>query len=247
LLLLEMLVGERKHAVINKQPAMIRQIDKGLFLLLLVVLPGLLFAQSEKSLIRKGNEAYEKKEYEAAFTEYKKAAEMDPGNTIATYNMGNALYRNKKYNEAEAAFQLAADGSRSVGERAKAFYNKGVTLQNNNKLPECINAYKKALKLNPVDEDARQNLQKALEQQRQQQQKDKKDKQEKQPKEDRKDPKKQKREEDKKNEQPKPRPDKMSKQDAEEKLKALLQQEKNLQDKLKKVNAASPEKPEKDW
>ena len=32
-----------------------------------------------------------------------------------------------------------------------------------------------------------------------------------------------------------------------EKLKALLQQEKNLQDKLQKVNAASPNKPEKDW
>jgi hypothetical protein len=30
-------------------------------------------------------------------------------------------------------------------------------------------------------------------------------------------------------------------------LKALLQHEKNLQDKLRKADVASPEKPEKDW
>ena len=37
------------------------------------------------------------------------------------------------------------------------------------------------------------------------------------------------------------------KKEAEEKLKALLQQEKNLQDKLKKTDAQTIEKPEKDW
>ena len=58
---------------------------------------------------------------------------------------------------------------------------------------------------------------------------------------------KQKPKEDDKNDQPKPQPSKLTKQDAEEKLKALLQQEKNLQEKLRKVNEASPTKPEKDW
>ena len=53
--------------------------------------------------------------------------------------------------------------------------------------------------------------------------------------------------ENKNNDLPKPQPSKMTKKEAEEKLKALLQQEKKLQDKLRKVNAASPEKPEKDW
>jgi phosphoenolpyruvate-protein kinase (PTS system EI component) len=48
-------------------------------------------------------------------------------------------------------------------------------LQNNKKLPECIDAYKNALKLNPQDEDARQNLQKALLQQKQEQQKENKE------------------------------------------------------------------------
>ena len=43
------------------------------------------------------------------------------------------------------------------------------------KLPECINAYKNALMLNPHDEDARQNLQRALMEQKQQQQQNQKD------------------------------------------------------------------------
>ena len=101
------------------------------------------------------------------------------------------------------------------------------------------------MKLTPDDEDARQNLQKALIQMQQQQ--EKKDKEQKKPKEDQKQQDKQKPKEEDKQNQPKPLPSKLTKQDAEEKLKALLQQEKNLQDKLKKVNEASGGKPEKDW
>jgi len=101
------------------------------------------------------------------------------------------------------------------------------------------------LKLDPQDDDARQNLQKALQQLKQQQEQQKKDnKQQKKPKEDEKKKEQQKQKE---QEQPKPQPSKITKKDAEEKLKALLQQEKNLQDKLRKVNTASPNKPEKDW
>jgi hypothetical protein len=49
------------------------------------------------------------------------------------------------------------------------------------------------------------------------------------------------------NDTPQKQPSKMTQKEAEEKLKALFEQEKKLQDKLRKVGAASPEKPEKDW
>ena len=116
-------------------------------------------------------------------------------------------------------------------------------------MPECIEAYKNSLRLNPADEDARLNLQKALQQQKQeQQQKEKDNKEKKKPKADPEKKDRQKQPEDNnKNDLPRPQPSKMTKKEAEEKLKALLQQEKKLQDKLRKVNAASPEKPEKDW
>ncbi|MBK6380489.1 MAG: VWA domain-containing protein [Chitinophagaceae bacterium] len=205
-------------------------------------------AQNDKALIKKGNEAYEKKEYDNAIKNYQQAAQKNPANSTAQYNLGNALYKNNKADEAVQAYDGALSNAASNADKAKAFYNKGVVLQNNKKLPECIEAYKNALKLTPQDEDARQNLQKALQQQKEQQKKEEKDKkEEKKPKDDKKQKEKDKPKDEEKQEQPKPQPSKLTKQDAEEKLKALLQQEKNLQDKLRKVNTATSAKPEKDW
>jgi len=209
-------------------------------------LPVASFSQDEKATIKKGNEAYSKKEYDKAVTSYKTVTDKNPANGTAQYNLGNALYKSQKADEAVAAFDNALSNTTSKLDKSKSFYNKGVVLQNNKKLPECIAAYKNALKLNPDDEDARQNLQKAL-QQMKQQQKEKNNKEPKKPKEDQKQKEKQKPKEDEKNNQPKPQPSKLTKQDAEEKLKALLQQEKNLQNKLRKVGEASTSRPEKDW
>ncbi len=191
-------------------------------------------AQNTKQLIKKGNEAYEKKEYDNAITQYQQATVKNPEDPTAQYNLGNALYKNKKTDESVQAYDEAVSKASSKEDKSKSFYNKGVVLQNNKKLPECIEAYKNALKLNPQDEDARQNLQKALQQIKEQQK----------PKED---PKQKEQQKKKEEEKQQPKPSKITKKDAEEKLKALLQQEKNLQDKLRKVNVSSPNKPEKDW
>ena len=67
------------------------------------------------------------------------------------------------------------------------------------------------------------------------------------PKEDKQQKNKEKQKEEQQKESPKPQPSKLTKQDAEEKLKALLQQEKNLQDKIRRVNTGTLTKPEKDW
>jgi tetratricopeptide (TPR) repeat protein/uncharacterized protein YegL len=224
LLVIDMFIGERKRAVHAKTVISICFLFAGISAT----------AQNNNATIKKGNEAYNKKEYGTAATEYNKVISKQPNNSTAQFNLGNALYKNKKTDDAIAAFDKVIAGTTNPIDKSKALYNKGVVLQNNKKLPECIAAYKQALKLNPADEDARQNLQQALKQLQQQQQQNKKQKQE---------DKKQQQEK----EEPKPQPSKITKKDAEEKLKALLQQEKNLQDKLKKANAATPDKPEKDW
>ena len=246
LLVVEFFLSERKR--INDVKLKTTKKVVGLASLLIIVccvLPAASVAQDEKALIKKGNEAYKKKEYGNAITNYQKAAEKSPVSPTAQYNLGNALYRNNKADEAIKAYENALSNTPSKDGSSKTFYNKGVVLQNNKKLPECIDAYKNALKLNPQDEDARQNLQKALQQQKQEQQKQNNEK--KKPKEDKKKKEQQKPKEQEKNEPPKPQPSKLTKQDAEEKLKALLQQEKNLQDKLRKINTATSAKPEKDW
>ena len=196
------------------------------------------FSQNVNKEIIKGNEAYKKTQYDQAALTYQKALSKAPNNTTAYYNLGNSLYKKDKLDDALQAYDNSARTAPDNNIKAKAYYNGGVTLQKQNKIGECIKAYKNTLKLNPNDEDARQNLERALMQQKQKQQKqdqkDKKKQQEQDKKEDKKD-------------EPKPQPSKISKQDAEEKLKSLLEHEKDLQDKLHKVRTASPDKPKKDW
>jgi Ca-activated chloride channel family protein len=247
LLVIELFISERKKLQNIKSTVNQKGIAlTSLFLISCFLFPLASAAQNEKVLIKKGNDAYEKKEYENAINNYKQATEKSPANSTAQYNLGNALYKNKKTDEAVQAYDNAVENAESKEDKSKSFYNKGVVLQNNHKLPECIEAYKKALKLNQQDEDARQNLQKALQQQKQEQQK-KENKEQKKPKEDKQQKDKEKQKDEEQNKQPKPQPSKLTKQDAEEKLKALLQQEKNLQDRLRKVNTATSSKPEKDW
>jgi Ca-activated chloride channel family protein len=243
LLVAEFFVSEVKKLTVVKKIIIKKETAA---LMAMLVLPSLLFAQNSNTLIQNGNYAYNKKEYDVAVDNYKKVADEEPANETAQYNLGNALYKKGDVEEALKAYDAAIKFSKSKSDQSGSWYNKGVSLQNNKKLPESIDAYKNALRLNPTDEDARFNLQKALlQQQKQQQQKDQQDKDKKKPKDDKQ--KDQQPQDKNKDQQPKPQPSKMTKKEAEEKLKALLQQEKNLQNKLRKVDAASPDKPEKDW
>ena len=249
LLTFECLLSERKKAAgiwvkaaspehrKKERPGIARTIQ-AMPVMLFLLYSSAVLAQDDNEEIKKGNEAYNKKDYQNAAASYKKITGKDAANTTAQYNLGNALYKSSKTDEAINAYDNALSKSGTMPEKEGTFYNKGVVLQNNKKIPECIQAYKNALKLDPNDEDARQNLQKALQQQKQQQQKDNKDKDKNKSNQDQKQ---------NKDQQPKPQPSKITKQDAEEKLKALLQQEKALQDKLRKSNVSSPNRPEKDW
>ena len=93
------------------------------------------------------------------------------------------------------------------------------------KLPESIHEYKEALRLNPNDSLARENLQRALQEQKSQQQNNKKNDQKK----------------DNKQQQ------KLNKQQVMQLLNALQEQEKLLLQKLQKTKVPSPGQPEKDW
>ena len=244
LLLAEFFISEKKTAAAMKHSKRQKQDTtklKTAFTFLLLINAAMLFssngfAQNVNADIKNGNEAYTKKQYEAAAENYKKAITKSKENETAQYNLGNALYKDGKSEEALDAYDEAIASNKSPLDKSGTWYNKGVVLQNKKKLPECIEAYKNALRLNPADEDARLNLQKALQQQQKEKPKEKKDQ--------KKNNQQQQKQQD---QQPKPQPSKMTKKEAEEKLKALLQQEKKLQDKLRKVDAASPNKPEKDW
>ena len=231
-LIIEIFISEKKNRKNNYLKL------KPVLSILLVFIGFLCSAQTQKEnlVIKKGNDAYKNNDFTKALDAYGQVIQKDPANATAQFNQGNALYRTDKKDEAVTAYDNAVKKLNKPLEKSNAYYNKGVVLQNDKKLPGCIDAYKNALKIEPGNEDARQNLQKALQQQKQQQKKPDQDKK----KQD------QKKDQDQKQE-PKPQQSKITKKDAEEKLKALMEQEKNLQDKLHKINAASVNKPEKDW
>lgn len=236
LLVIEVFIPEKKKY--NFQPAI-----KLFSIIIFLLMSNSLFSQTANNEIIKGNTAYKKGRFDVASSSYKKALEKNSDNNIASYNLGNAFYKNNKPDDAIKTYETI-EATTDKRLRENIYYNKGVAYQKQNKLPECIQAYKQALKLEPTDEDARQNLERALKQLKQQEKKpdDQKDKK-KQNKEDKQDQKKN----DQENQQPKPQPSKITKSDAEEKLKALMEHEKNLQDKLRKVKTSSPDQPKKDW
>lgn len=192
-------------------------------------------AQVENENIKLGNDAYKRKDYQTAIKYYNTVAEKN--NATANYNLGNALYKSDKKDEAIAAYEKAVEAMKLPVEKSNSFYNKGVVFQNDKKTEDCILNYKNALKIDPNNIDARHNLQLAL-----QTQKEDKQKQDEQNKKDKQDDNK-----NKNDQQPKPQQSNLTQKDAEQKLQALLQKEKELQDKLHKVGTSSPNKPEKDW
>jgi Ca-activated chloride channel homolog len=186
-------------------------------------------AQRSKQAIKEGNKAYEQKNFELAKSQYKSATEQDAKNPVAWYNLGNSLFRMEQNDEAIKAFESASTKASSPLEKSNALYNKAVALKMAKKIPECIEAYKQALKLNASNEDARHNLQLLLKQQQQKQQNQKQDQK---PKE---------------QEKPKPQKSNISRKQAEQQLQALQQKEKQLQDKLQQQQGGSPSPPDKDW
>ena len=233
-LLIEIFISEkrnRKNNYLKLKPALV-------ILFVFIGLASSAQIQKEEITIKKGNEAYKNNDYTNALDAYGQVIDKNPDNATAQFNQGNALYRTDKKEDAVIAYDKAVKKLNNPTEKSNAYYNKGVVFQNDKKLPECIDAYKNALKLDPGNEDARQNLQKALQQQKQQQKQDQNKDQKKKNQDQKKDEKKP---------EPKPQQSKLTRKDAAEKLKALMEQEKNLQDKLHKVNANTVNKPEKDW
>ena len=143
---------------------------KNILLLILLMTTGLCRAQQVNSLIYKGNEAYKQQQYEKAAEAYREALQADPDNVTAAFNLGNALFKSKKFDEAIKQFDELKQKTADKPLQSQSFYNKGVSLTQQKKLEESIQAYKQSLRLNPTDSFARENLQRALNEKKQQQQ-----------------------------------------------------------------------------
>lgn len=212
-------------------------------------------AQQEARNVRLGNKQYRDSSYVDAEVEYRKALEQNPKSFEGLYNLGNALFKQEKYDEALEQYKAAASvAGDDKGRLSAVNHNIGNSLCAKQQYAEAVEAYKASLKQNPKDNETRYNLAYAQEmckqqqqqqnqqnQQNQQQQQDKKDQQQQndnqQNQQDKQDQQQQQQQQDQQ----------MSKENAERILQALEEDEKEAQEKAQKAQYKGTRNAEKDW
>jgi tetratricopeptide (TPR) repeat protein len=228
------------------------------------------FGQETDKHLPKANDEFEAKKYADAEADYRISLSKTRKNAIASYNLGNAIYRQNQAGEAKFPYLKAIEDAKDKNQKHQAFHNLGNVFMKEKNYTQAVEAYKNALRNNPNDEQSRYNFALAKKMLKENPPKDdkkdkkkdkKEDKKEKDQdkKDDKKDQNKQKDKEgnqDKKDEQgkndtqnqPKPKPGGISKERLQNLLDAVNNEEKKVQDKVnaKKVKG-KPVQTEKDW
>lgn len=217
-----------------------------LFILFVILAAGASAQKIERDYIRKGNRLFNDSVFVDAEVNYRKALEVNPKSTVSMYNLGNTLSQQQKFKDAMEQYVAAGKIEKDKMKLAHIYHNMGVLFQAGKDYAQAVEAYKMSLRNNPKDDETRYNLalaQKMLkDQQQNQQNQDQNQDQNKDEQEKKQD---QQKDQNKQNDQKKddqqqqpPKPEKkdneMSKENAEQLLNSVMQDEKDTQDKVKK-------------
>ena len=215
-------------------------------------------AQKEIKYSRQGNKEYSVNSFDDAELLYRRSFDENPAYSDAMFNLGTALYKQEKYQDAQNSFETLANSEIDPVNKSASYYNLGNTLLKDNKLKESIESYKNSLRLDPGNIKAKYNLayaqdqlKKQEQQQQQQEQNNNQDKeqnqeqnqnkqgennQDQQDQQDQQNKQDQQKDDNQQNNQQ--QQDKMSKQDAERLLQALAADEQEVQEKVKEAKAS---------
>jgi tetratricopeptide (TPR) repeat protein len=217
------------------------------------------YAQADKKYIRQGNKNYDKDKFAESEVLYRKAMDNNKETPDAIFNIGDALYKQEKFEDAGKQFVENINRNDDKEKKSAGLYNLGNSLLMENKVKESIEAYKGSLKMNPESLEAKYNLgyaqdllrQQEQEQQKQQQNQDNKDQdkkdedQEQKPGEDEQNDQ---QGQEKKDQQQQQQQQTISKEDAQRILEALANDEKDVQEKVKLAKAIkSKSRTVKNW
>jgi len=235
---------KNKHNTFTQSlPSVQRGLGWGFFLFGLAT-----FAQESDKTLPAGNEQFASNKFVDAEANYRVSASKFNKKAIASYNLGNAIYKQKQNGEAKLAFEKAAKKAGLYSEKHNAYHNMGNALMNEKKYDEALEAYKNALRNNPNDEETRYNY--ALAKQKDKENPNKNKDKKKDNKKDKKDDPKQdpNKPDDKKqdNGKPKEEPGKISEERLKNMMEAVNNEEKRVQEKVKKQQG-KPVQTDKDW
>lgn len=89
---------------------------------------------------------------------YRLAVSTKQNNVAGSFNLGNAYYNSKLYDEALLRHLGAVENSITKAEKHKAYHNIGNILMQKKQCKEAVSAFKNALRNNPSDDETRYNL-----------------------------------------------------------------------------------------
>lgn len=265
-LLLEVLLLERETYLFSRR--------KTATFVLCLLCSATMMAQSSRDYVRRGNRQYQKDIYEKALVEYKNAYQKDSTDLVVLYNYANSLLQlgdSTSIREANNLLLRASKMAQTPNRKARIHHNLGWLYQSihrevkrtgremkdfpSQKLLEiAISNYKEALRNAPNDAETRYNYvlcQRQLKKEQQQggkgesQQQDQQN-QDQQKKDEQQDKKEQ-------PDNPEQNPDKQAepqnkdKRNAEQLLKAALQNERKTQDKVKQQQQTDKRRLKKQW
>jgi len=104
----------------------------------------------------KGKNAYADERYDEARSYYEDILLKRKNDNAAKFGLGTTAYKQK---DIETALRFLSDAKNSENLKlaSKAYYNLGNMLREQNKMDESLSLYKKAMELDPHDEDAKIN------------------------------------------------------------------------------------------
>ena len=137
------------------------------------------FAQDMMSKLRmkEGNEAYNSGEFLQSNELYSQSFKNDTSNLKAAFNNGNSSFMSGDFESSRNNFNQYIQSNITKEEKSKAYYNIGNSYlteyakstqensgqpPNSDLLTNAVDNYKKSLRNNPTDEDARYNLSYAM-------------------------------------------------------------------------------------
>lgn len=113
--------------------------------------------ENYRTLVYEGNQKFNSKDYDGASSKYMEAIKRNERDFTAHYNLGNTLYKNKKYEEAQAEFEKSQKLSKTIPDKAAVLHNLGNTYMQMNQPNKAADYYKQSLKLDPYNEATRKN------------------------------------------------------------------------------------------
>ena len=237
-------------------------------LLMLLSFTSVAAQRSYREHLRSGNKIYSDSIYDKSEIEYRKAIEKDGKDADAHFNLGNALLFQNKGEEALKEYELAAMYETDKERLAQIYHNTGVLMQAAKDYKNAVEAYKQSLRNNPNDHETRYNLALAMSQlkkeqqnqdrqqdkqqdqqqdQQQEQQQEQQQQEQQQQEQQQEQQQQEQQQEQQEQQQQQQQQQQMSKENAEQLLEAAMQDEKETQERVKKLLQLRGKKLEKDW